>query len=135
MDCKTSSSSSDRPRLRSSHKRDPAFAHNHSPRPRLYQEPTLLPISRKKLLIAPAPLRRCLSGDLKRDNVRNVPTKLPAARVPPNPTANERFATPLGQPGGHFHPCGAQPICGRQLGRDSGRGRKGGAPRKGCHVG
>jgi hypothetical protein len=84
-------------------------------------------------LIAPAPLRRCLSGDLKWDSVRNVPTKLPAARVPPNPTANERFATPLGQPGGHFHPCGAEPICGRQLGRDSGRGRKGGAPRKGCH--
>ena len=33
-----------------------------TPRPRhLYQEPTLLPISRKRLLIEPAPLRRCLS--------------------------------------------------------------------------
>jgi hypothetical protein len=31
-----------------------------------------------------------------------VPTKRPAARVPPNPTANECFATPLRQPGGLF---------------------------------
>jgi len=44
-------------------KRHPAFAHKH-PRRRLYQEPTLLPISWKRPPIAPAPLRRCLSERL-----------------------------------------------------------------------
>jgi hypothetical protein len=35
---------------------------------------------------------RCVQQDLKRDSVRDVPTKRPAAKALPNPTASERFA-------------------------------------------